>query len=286
MRMKELKRNILKIVGDKEFYGYELHKKISALDVKIEISRLYRVLNEMLREEFLEGKWEKSYSGPKKRVYKLGEKGRKELDNILLEAIKTVHMFYGKYIIGLPDQVNPIHNLCGLLVDDLEGDTLGYLIGKYSGMHEIMLHNLHEWIPDTIKYLIKPPSFQMKLKLENLIPIDGTFNNIPLRNNYLDLLVVIDLPSTNSLEESFREWYRIVKKTGKIAIITPSILINKYKDPLTIGNFIEKYEHEKIEKGEYINKEYLQQLLKTNFKQIKEKEIVHMTTLIAIGKSE
>jgi PadR family transcriptional regulator PadR len=95
MRMRELKRNILKIVGDKEFYGYELHKKISALDVKIEISRLYRVLNEMLREELLEGKWEKSYFGPKKRVYKLGEKGRKELDNILLEAIKTVHMFYG-----------------------------------------------------------------------------------------------------------------------------------------------------------------------------------------------
>jgi ubiquinone/menaquinone biosynthesis C-methylase UbiE len=147
-----------------------------------------------------------------------------------------------------------------------------------------MLRHLNEWVPDAIKYLIKPTSVQMKSKLENLIPLDGTYKNIPLKNDYLDLFIVIDLPSTDSLEESFCEWHRVVKKTGKMTIMTPSILINKYKVPLTIGNFIEKYEHEKLEKGEYINKKHLQELLKTHFKQIKEKEIVHITALIATGK--
>jgi len=108
--------------GDREFYGYDVHKKISALDVKIEISRLYRVLNEMLREGLLEGRWEKSHLGPRKRVYKLGGKGREELDNFLLDAIETVHMFYGKYLFALPADTNPLVSLCRLLVGDLSID--------------------------------------------------------------------------------------------------------------------------------------------------------------------
>jgi PadR family transcriptional regulator PadR len=281
MRKKELKKNILKLFGDREFYGYELHKKISTLNVKIEISRLYRVLNEMMREGLLEGTWEKSYLGPKKRVYKLGKKGRKELDNILLGAIKTVHMFYGKYIIGLPAQINPINNICSLLVKDLKEGTLGYLIGRYSGMHEVFIRQLHKHVPDTIKYLIKPTSIQMELKFENLILLEGAYNNIPLRNNYLDMLIIIDLPPIKSLEESIREWHRIVKENGKMAIMTPTIVINKHKDPLTIGNFIEKQEHERIEERVYINKKHIRELLDTHFKKIEEKEIIHMTILLA-----
>jgi PadR family transcriptional regulator PadR len=281
MKKKELKRDILKIFGDREFYGYELHKKLSALGVKIEISRLYRILNEMLKEELLEGRWEKSYLGPKKRVYKIGEKGREELNKILLSAIKTVHGFYAKYIIGLPTQTNPINNISSLLVKDLKEGTLGYLIGRYSGMHEIIIRQINNYVPKTIKYFIKPPSLKMKLKLENLIMLNGTYNDISFRDNYLDLLIIIDLPSTNLLEESFAEWHRVVKQHGKIAIITPTILINNYRDPLTIGNYIEKYEHERIEKGEYINKKHLQKILKNYFKKIEEKEIIHMTIFLA-----
>ncbi|MCW4052108.1 MAG: PadR family transcriptional regulator, partial [Candidatus Bathyarchaeota archaeon] len=119
MRTRELKRIILQMFGDREFYGYNVHKKISAMNIKIEISRLYRVLNEMLREGLLEGRWEKSHLGPRKRVYKLGRKGKKELDEVLLDAIKTVHTFYGKYLLALPADTNPMVSLCRLLVGDL-----------------------------------------------------------------------------------------------------------------------------------------------------------------------
>jgi DNA-binding PadR family transcriptional regulator len=51
VRSKDLKRSILKILDDGESYGYEVHKKLMREGVRIEISRLYRVLNEMLKEE-------------------------------------------------------------------------------------------------------------------------------------------------------------------------------------------------------------------------------------------
>jgi len=53
MRTKDLKMFILKMFGGREFYGYDVHKKLGSEDVKIAISRLYRVLNEMLREQSL-----------------------------------------------------------------------------------------------------------------------------------------------------------------------------------------------------------------------------------------
>jgi len=48
------------LFGNREFYGYEVHKVLVSEDVKVEISRLYRVHNEMMREVLLEGRWKKS----------------------------------------------------------------------------------------------------------------------------------------------------------------------------------------------------------------------------------
>jgi len=47
----------------------------------------------MQRDGLLEGRWERSPSGPRRRVYQLGEKGREERAKILLDAIEVVHAF-------------------------------------------------------------------------------------------------------------------------------------------------------------------------------------------------
>ncbi len=52
MRTVDLKRTILKVFGDREFYGYDVHKVL--VSRRVETSRLYLVLTEMLREGLLE----------------------------------------------------------------------------------------------------------------------------------------------------------------------------------------------------------------------------------------
>ena len=87
----------------------------------------------------------------------------------------------------------------------------------------------------------------------------------------------MDLPEKDILERALREWHRIITKNGKLVICTPTILVHKYEDPLTIGDFVEKYEHETIEKGEHVDRDFLQILLKKFFKKVEERQIVHMT---------
>lgn len=284
MRTEDLKRIILKMFGDKEFYGYEVHKKLVSEDVKVDISRLYRVLNEMLREGLLEGNWERSRFGPRKRVYRLGRKGREELNKILLDAIKTIHGFYGTYLMNLPPKDNPIDSICSLLTDALKGQgNIAYVTLERSVMHERIIRTLHSKAPQGKLYFIKPDSMQMDLKLDNLLFLDGAYNNISLRKDYLDLLIVIDVPQKDSLATALREWHRVLKHNGTLAILTPTVLIHKYEDPWTIGDFIEKYEHEIVENGEHIDIEFLQTELKNFFQKIEERQIVHMTIFLASG---
>jgi len=278
----DLRKIILKMFGDREFYGYDVHKKLLSENVKIEISRLYRVLNEMKREGLLESRWERSQLGPRKRVYQLGRKGREELDNILLDAIKTVHSFYGKYLMKLPSKLNPVDGICSLLTDEMKGTkNIGYVTPNFSPIHERMIYALHDKVPEGNIYLVKPRSVKVKMNLDNLLFLDGAYDNIPMKDGYFDLLVVIDLPKEEVLETVLRECHRVSSQNGRLGILTPTILIHKYEDPLTIGDFVEKYEHEKIERGEHVDKEVLQPLLENYFKRVEERQIVHMSVCLA-----
>ncbi|UCC33130.1 MAG: helix-turn-helix transcriptional regulator [Candidatus Bathyarchaeota archaeon] len=282
MRTEDLKKTVLKMFGGREFYGYEVHKILLSRDVDIEISRLYRVLTEMMREGLLEGRWEKSRKGPKRRIYKIGEKGRDELDKMFLEAIQIVHMFYGKYLMGLVPKVNVLDIIYSPLTEGLEArSNVACVTPQYTPMHGWFVQTAHGISPQGQIYLIKPKLVEIDLNLENLTVMNGSYSDISLREGLLDLLVIVDLPRKNSLEAALKEWHRVLKPDGKLGIVTPSILLQEHEDPLTIGDFVEKYEHETIERGEKIDRRFLQTQLKSFFTRVKERQIVHMAVIQA-----
>ena len=71
------------------------------------------------------------------------------------------------------------------------------------------------------------------------------------------------------------------KQNGTLAILTPTVLIQKYKDPMTIGDFMERFEHEATESNKQIDYKLLQELLKNLFKKVEERKIVHVSLLLA-----
>jgi DNA-binding PadR family transcriptional regulator len=268
------------LFGNREFYGYEVHKVLVSEDVKVEMSRLYRVLNEMRREELLEGRWEKSRIGPRRRVYRLGRKGKVALTKILLDAIRTVHGFYGAYLMSLLPEVNVFDDIVRSFTDGSTGyENIVYVITKYSRMHEVLIPNIQSRLPHAKIFLVKPRQLELDLNLDNLFFLDGFYNDIPLKNDYADCMIIIDLPKREYLEQAMKEWHRVLMSNGKLTILTPSILLEKYEDPLSIGDFIEEHEHETIEKGEHIDKTLLEEHVKQYFNTIEEKSIVHITIL-------
>jgi DNA-binding PadR family transcriptional regulator len=282
MRTVDFKITILKMFRRGEFYGYDIHRRLEREGIEIEFSRLYRILNGMDKENLLKSRWEKSTAGPRKKIYTIGEEGIKELRKIFLEAVGTVHDFYGDYLFGLYPKIKIFDEVFDWLMGGLKGsEKVGYLINNNSTMHEMVIHNLRRRIPQGRLYIIVSKKYTRKLNVESVEVIRGEYDNISLKNNFLDMIVTIEPSSKEILEVSLREFSRVLDQDGRLGIIAPSVLVQKQEDPLTIGDFIEKNEHEVIEHGKPLEKEYLFKIMRKYFQTIKEKELVHMTLIQA-----
>ena len=284
MRTDDLKRAILLMVRNNELYGYDINRRLAQQGMSSNISRLYGILNEMQKDQLLRDRWERSKEGPRKKMYSLTDKGREALNEILLDAISTVHLFYGDYLRSLYPKVDVFGDIMGVLTEGMqEGDSTAYLSHNFGGINQVLIRNIHRTNLEGKLYLIKPGDLDINIETENTNVFDGTYNDLPFKDNYFDRLIVIGVPSPETLEESSKEWSRVIKVGGRLTLITPSILVHEHEEPMTIGDYVEKYEHQVIEKGSLVDPERFMSSLRDNFANVVEREATHMTFITAIG---
>jgi PadR family transcriptional regulator PadR len=284
MRTSDLRHIILKSFKNREFYGYDIHKKLTSTGVNIDVGRVYKVLNQMQKDGWLESRWEKSSFGPKKKLYKLGKKGKNELDIILINAIRTIHKAYGEYLFGLPvekDVFNVISNIVACKKPKRCNVVL--ITDSPSPMYQKLLGSIQHKIVKSKIFIVKPKAMAISLNLQNIVNIEGDFENIPFKDNYVDLLLATSIPRNEIMESAVKEWYRVINNEGKVAILSPNVLFGECDDPLRIGDFIEKWEHQIFENRATGEGKTLLSYLKKYFQKIEDKNIVHMKLVLATG---
>ena len=84
-------------------HGYGLIEQLSCFGFsqeRLNVSTLYRTLRKLEREGFVISEWEDGQQGPKKRVYKISENGKKELEarvQILKNRKKMIERLIEEY---------------------------------------------------------------------------------------------------------------------------------------------------------------------------------------------
>ncbi|MFW6119367.1 MAG: PadR family transcriptional regulator [Petrotogales bacterium] len=74
---------MLILLNEKTSHGYSLMNRLPYFGFELEsinTSNIYRTLRSMEKEEMVKSFWEESEQGPRKRVYQITQKGRKELE--------------------------------------------------------------------------------------------------------------------------------------------------------------------------------------------------------------
>ena len=284
MRTAELKAAILRIAGKDEFYGYDMHKKLEQKKTKIGIGRLYSILSEMKNEGLLKDRWEKSTSGPRRRVYRTAKLGDLERERILMEAIRTVHEFYTEYLTNLPPEHSVFTTVGNLLVKKLPKNArMAYAAHRFSGPVRQIMGILQQRLPEGNLIAIHPKEKGELLGLDNVSVVGGTFEDIPMKDDYLDLLIVTGALSSKVIDAYLSEWQRVVNANGKLAIITPTTLLANYEDPLNIGEFVEEREHPRSDSEDSLDLKILTTKMKKYFGKIIEKKVVHVTIIRGYG---
>jgi PadR family transcriptional regulator PadR len=281
MRKNEIRTAVLRILLNNKLHGYEIHKILTSKGLNIDVSRLYKLLNEMQENSIVESHWKNSSIGPKKRIYQISVKGKEELQKMLLNAIRIVHQFYNDYIMNLPPKLNALNMIGEQITSHLNGKgRIAYLTMRYSKIQEKFVNILLNKLTQGMLYLVKPSSVKMDLNHKRLSLLDGDYNNLPLKDDFLDLLVILRTPPYESLETSLIEWNRVVGR-GMVALLIPSVFTKQISDPMTIGDFIEKNEYLAVDQSKFIDYEFLNEMLGKFFPKIAKKEIAHMTVLLA-----
>jgi len=133
-----------------------------------------------------------------------------------LDAIETVHSFYGEYLQNLGSEVNVLDGIIRLITDNLRGDEIvAYVTSRHFSIHGLILSKLKIKVLGGRVYFVKPSSVDMDFNIDNLLFLDGGHDSIPLRDDHLDCLVLIDLPQRDLLEKAacahnFQAHFRLV----------------------------------------------------------------------------
>ena len=74
-------------------YGYDLRRELDARELSIDPSALYRTLRKLERDGWVQSRWMKAKTGPRRRFYKLTASGRESLDEmaVVIRARRDVH---------------------------------------------------------------------------------------------------------------------------------------------------------------------------------------------------
>jgi DNA-binding PadR family transcriptional regulator len=279
LNTEKIRKSILKNYRHGEFYGYQLQKDLLEDGLDIDITRLYRILNDMSKDELLTTRWVKSEEGPRKKMYKIGKKGVTELNAILLEAIGTVHSFYGDYLLSIRNKFDVFDSILAPINEKIVTvKNIGFLFKKYTPLIGFYFRKIRETF-DAQYYCLKPRGVVAEAFPDNVMVLNGEYDDLPLKDNHLDCLILIDLPEKSILPDSVNEWSRVLKKHGILSILTPTVLLKEDLDPMTIGEYVEKAEHTIIEKGTVIDFDMLFDSLAEYFRNIESNNIVHISTI-------
>jgi PadR family transcriptional regulator len=282
MHKDDLKKTIVEMLGNQEMHGYEIQKQLASRGFRLNISYLYRVLGELETEGYLEGTRMKSALGPERKVYTLGKKGLEILDQELQKAVKTIHVKYMQYLAKLPPEKSAIRKLQRLLDSQVSRDDT-ILVVAPKVFYDWMISSLGNVVEDGRIYLVKPKSVELTIQAANFVVLDTSVENIPLKDNFVDAVRVHGEPE--NVRRCVKELHRVSKKDGSLALIIPYSHPQQDKYPLTMGEFVEKVEHE-VSEGDKTKLDYatVEPLLSRYFRKVKRHRLAHLSIFIAKGK--
>jgi len=74
-------------------HGYELGRELEARGLSIDRAALYRTLGRLERNGWVQSRWMRPVTGPRRRLYRLTRKGRRALEDVagLIVDIRDIH---------------------------------------------------------------------------------------------------------------------------------------------------------------------------------------------------
>jgi len=264
-RKRELKRIIIRLIRNRQMYGYELWKTLESQGDTTQLSYLYKTLKEMCDEGLLESRITHGDGGPDKRQYTLSAKGKRELARIFGEATELIHDFYEEYVATLPPEFFT-ERFQMMLAEVCKGrDSVALVVSQsLTHLHRNILEGACRRSGAKHTYLVKPTNVTSYPQLANLTILEGDFEDLPLKEQSIDGMIVVDIQDAANLERSCREFRRVMREGGVVFACSPFMGLTGETDPLELGEFMKRTKYDWTGKA-YRDREVIRKAFEQNF---------------------
>jgi hypothetical protein len=113
-------------------------------------------------------------------------------------------------------------------------------------------------------YLVKPPGMKVSLADLELTVLDGTFDDIPLKDRSVDGMIVVDIQDALDLKRCCAEFRRVMRDGGVMCGCAPFLGLTGEGEPIELGEFMKKMKHD-LRGQPYRDKESIRRALETHF---------------------
>ncbi|MDG6933482.1 MAG: helix-turn-helix transcriptional regulator [Nitrososphaerota archaeon] len=238
MQSIKVQRLALRMLLRGELSGYDIWKEMSMKGLKIKTNYLYMILTDMRRKGLLSARWLENSKGPRKRLYSLSDAGREEFERILRESVEfVVDAFVQSNAAvrnNMTDHVRSVRNTFRLLgiPTPQGGSNLVITAPSFDPLlcHPISYYVISQAFPEASVSVVRPPEHASYFEgRPNLTFLDGRRQDIPLKNNFADYLMLEGFPRSVPLEATLNECVRVLKPRGHLIIRLPAVMLEEKK---------------------------------------------------------
>lgn len=297
MPSSDLKAAILRILKDDELSGYSVYKLLAMKGVEKWPNHVYTTLVEMEKENgWLTSRWVgEGKGGNRKHLYSLTPSGRGEYDDIVKDSLGILIERFFKENLSFEDlsfHMGLVRETFGVPAGWSNEDTFRLVIAS-PAYHPLVCfpkfyYAVSEAYPNSSIYVVKRPWEEAK-PLEgrkNLTFVDGSRDDIPLRDGFADFILLQGFPSSSSVSTTVGECLRVLKGDGCLFLEIPSILAVERRAPhnTIFPEYVLKLFYELCGQDRSVRIEAVNKMLSASFEHVREIEVRGKVIIHAVNK--
>jgi DNA-binding PadR family transcriptional regulator len=289
----DLRRLVLRTLVEREAYGYELLGELAAKGVELRPNYLYMILAEMERDGLLLGRWTRrpGGAGPRRHVYTLSEKGEKEYTNLVKDSLGLLmgaffhHNQTREDITRHKERVRDLVDSLDTAPHNLKGARVVIAIPSYDPLvcFPLYYYAWAEAFPNASIHLVKPRHLKLPASRPNVSLLDGSRNDIPLKDGFADLVVLEGIPNNATARETVAECMRVLKNGGNLIVrVSNSMTEERRSNYMSLFYFIERSFYELQGEDGKVSVNGLKKMLARHFADVRDSEFQGNTTLAGV----
>jgi len=210
----------------------------------IRINHLYPVLKRMEADGLVASSSAPGERGPRRLVYRLTAAGRRRLEKQLVDAIAVVRLAYLDHLANDWTTMDRALDLLARYLPQARPNGRSVMVVPPGYLSEVnfrwFLGQLLEVVGGEL-FLVRPQG-TFEIEDPRLTLLDGAETYVPLRDGYVDNVILVWVPRKRRWSRPLEECTRVLRPPGIVAIILPDALLARdVRRPTGIGAFMEGF---------------------------------------------